>query len=1141
MKFGIGTQIVVLCVALVALTGGVIVLLSYERAGQHLEKEEAKTALRDAKQDTRLVGQQFDLFATALFNDLQFSAHRMAIQSLVDASKRVEKFKEDKDVLTFTPLMLVEFLQSKPQYFRIRFIGKTPEQWVAVFAERRVRPDQRVAFETATLTKAFDDKGTRKSDANDTWEITESLEFLETKNGGLKSQKVDSKNPEWQANVLTVHADSLKYLDKVERHGKKPCVPFPISVLRYGFGIQEPVAILPVAAPVCKQSGDSKKQEVEGAIVIEANLGRILAGLETRLKDPPAGKSDRETWYITRADRTILGTISNEDNGLPQPRAGTTPKEPKIIFEPNDTATIQTRLPGSAMSKDEKNEQSDGWEIQVGKDKLGYYQIARPSKIETPIGLALVKGYPLVKRSEPKSEFYVAGLLIIGASVLALLFARALVRPLKEITRAAGSLAKGDFNVTLPVNRPGEIGILARAFRDMTDELRSRGSELINREARLRAIVDSAAEGIITTNARGIIRSFNQAAEKIFGHAAVDVVGESIAMLLAPSFLEKIGDIEKHLQSTVDNPSSHAREGLGRRRDGSEFPMEVSGNSVLLQDSHRLHVAIVRDITERKQSEVKIRRLNEDLEHRVRERTAALEKANEELGVARDQAMAANRTKSDFLAAMSHELRTPLNAIIGYSEMLQEDVADPGTLADLKRITGAGKHLLTLINDILDLSKIEAGRLDLCLETFEIAGMVRDVISIIDPLVQKKANTLELRSPEAPGTMHADRTRLRQVLFNLLSNACKFTDHGRITLEVQRDAREKGEEVVFTVRDTGIGMTPEQLGKIFQPFMQADTSTTRKYGGTGLGLTITRRFCEMMNGTVDVTSEPGKGSTFTVRLPAHVVLGGAAPVETPAPTPPPAGSRTVLVIDDDPSARDLVGRFLTKEGFHVVLAAGGADGLARARQVRPDLITLDVMMPGMDGWAVLSTLKADPVLKATPVIMLTIVDNQNLGIALGASEYLTKPVDWNRLAILLRRYQDDSRPSIMVVEKEPGRRAMLRQTLEGAGWSVSEAEDAAGARQQIAERRPSVVLMDLLTAAPAEKELVVELRQRAEGQPIPILVLTPQQLGGPQESSAGLPSDGVKQVVCAEELPREQLLRELRNLVQPHDTKGSPK
>jgi signal transduction histidine kinase/CheY-like chemotaxis protein len=490
----------------------------------------------------------------------------------------------------------------------------------------------------------------------------------------------------------------------------------------------------------------------------------------------------------------------------------------------------------------------------------------------------------------------------------------------------------------------------------------------------------------------------------------------------------------------------------------------------------------------------------------------------------------ADRHKSEFLANMSHELRTPLNAIIGYSEMLQEDAADLGAeqfTDDLKKIHAAGKHLLELINAVLDLSKIEAGKMELYLETFEVAGLVKDIGAVMQPLAAKNANRLELQCTDEVGTMRADVTKVRQALLNLLSNACKFTERGTITLAVSREPLDGQDSIVFTVRDTGIGMTPEQLARLFEAFSQADAATTRKYGGTGLGLALSRRLCRMMGGDVSAGSEAGRGSTFTIRLPAWVTEvrePSAAPAPPAAAAPAPLG--TVLVIDDEVSVRDLMQRFLVKEGFRVVIAAGGDEGLRRAREVHPDAITLDVMMPGMDGWAVLAALKADPAVADIPVIMLTIVDDRNLGYALGAADYLTKPIDRERLVAVLRKYRRDL--PVLVVDDDAGLRQLVARMLQAAGYAVVEAENGRAALERLREGPPSVILLDLMMPEMDGFEFLAALRTHEAWRDLPVVVITARDLSA--EDRARL-NGRVERILQKGAYGREALLTEVRALV----------
>lgn len=416
-------------------------------------------------------------------------------------------------------------------------------------------------------------------------------------------------------------------------------------------------------------------------------------------------------------------------------------------------------------------------------------------------------------------------------------------------------------------------------------------------------------------------------------------------------------------------------------------------------------------------------------------RNRQLEESNRELQATARAAEAASRAKSAFLANMSHELRTPLNAIIGYSELLQEELQDLGDeelVGDLNSINVAGKQLLALIGDILDLSKIEAGKMVLAIETFDVAILIEEVVAAVEPLAAKGGNTLEIDCPADIGAMRADELKVRQALFNLLGNATKFTQQGKIALAVAKEKakdssitdgdRANCEFITFSVSDTGIGMSPEQLDKVFDVFAQGDAATTRQYGGTGLGLAISRKFCQLMGGEVEAVSELGAGSTFTIRLPVEVkgeseLAGFQQPQRPPASDgersqqplrapsqvlPPPA---TVLVIDDDPAARELIARCLVNEGFQVHASASGEAGLQVAKELRPDAITLDVMMPSMDGWAVLQALKADPDLANIPAIVVTFVNDKDHGLALGAAEYLTKPIDYKRFAALVSQYQ----------------------------------------------------------------------------------------------------------------------------------------
>jgi signal transduction histidine kinase/CheY-like chemotaxis protein len=660
---------------------------------------------------------------------------------------------------------------------------------------------------------------------------------------------------------------------------------------------------------------------------------------------------------------------------------------------------------------------------------------------------------------------------------LTFIILRSIAVPLHRLVGAIDGLSAGDLSVPIPRAGSDEIGAMAHTLALFRDSLRERDRFAAEAEAQRKTIAAAIAtisEGFVLYDSNDRIVLFNEQFRAIYpGLADIIKQGTTFGEVLEAVVLRSLVDLGNQ------SPQDWIAERRARREHSGGFAEYRYGGRYIRISERRIQdggtVAVYSDITELRQH-------------------------NLELEQARELSEVANRTKSQFLANMSHELRTPLNAIIGYSEILQEDAADGGQehfITDLKKIEGAGRHLLGLINDILDLSKVEAGKMEVFIEEVDIPSLLEEVGAIIRPLVGKSGNTLELHVAPEIGSIRTDRTKVKQCLLNVLSNASKFTQNGKLTLAIERTERAT---VQMTISDTGIGMSPEQLGRLFQAFSQADASTTKKFGGTGLGLAITRHFCRLLGGDISATSRAGQGSTFEIVIqdqtagpPRPEATNGLSAESTPNSNDDSA-SITVLVVDDDAASRDLLTTNLKREGYRTVQARGGDEALELALKLRPDAITLDVLMPKTDGWAVLGALKANPELCDIPVIMVTVAPDRGIGLSLGAAEVMTKPVDRAELTALLRHLLSREGP-ILLVEDDLATRETVRSTIGKMGLTVAEVTNGRLALSWLAENpAPALILLDLMMPEMDGFEFLDTFNSRADWRHVPVVVITAKQL-----------------------------------------------
>lgn len=636
-----------------------------------------------------------------------------------------------------------------------------------------------------------------------------------------------------------------------------------------------------------------------------------------------------------------------------------------------------------------------------------------------------------------------------------------------------------------PLNSPvlgpdGGVYCIIHWVEDVTKSQR----ELRASEERERSILDAAYDAFVAIDAGSVITAWNRQAEKTFGWSRDEAIGRSLVeTIIPPQYREAHHRGLGHFLATGEGPVlNRPLEITALRRSGEEFPVELAIWSLQVGDSYCFN-AFLRDITERKRTE-------------------------EELHQAKAMAEAANYAKSDFLAKMSHELRTPLNAIIGFSELLEAHTF--GELNERQQryvgnVLSSGRHLLQLINDILDLSKVEAGHMELALSEFDVGTALREARTIVATLADKKRLSLEIEVEDAIPVLTADQSKFKQILYNLLSNAIKFTpEGGQIRLTVRRAAegavREGGEWIEVAVADTGIGLRPEDQERIFGTFEQVDSAYGREQEGTGLGLALSRKLVELHGGWIWVESELGKGSVFRFILPLapRAVTPAAFAIASSGMVSSAGSGPLVLVVEDDSQAGDLLTQHLTQAGYRVARASSGDQAVALARELRPDAITLDILLPDQDGLKVLSQLKVFPETRDIPVVVVSLTENRELGFSLGVVDWLVKPVNRDDLLAAVRRAFAGTKaaavPTVLVVDDEPPTVELLTDMLTTQGFRVLAAHDG---RQGIAlarTERPDLIVLDLLMPELTGFDVVRELREHHECREIPILIFSVKDL-----------------------------------------------
>lgn len=762
--------------------------------------------------------------------------------------------------------------------------------------------------------------------------------------------------------------------------------------------------------------------------------------------------------------------------------------------------------------------------------------------------------------------------IILGAA-LSIFLAHIISKPMKALAEQAEGIGAGNFEQKTIYEGKDALGRLASSFNKMAEELKSKISMLKEDEVKYRALFEASNNAVFIMDREKFLEC-NQQTVKMFGCAPEDIIGQS-PLKFSPS-TQPDGSLSK--ESATKKIAAAFRGEHQRfywqhiRLDGSAFDAEVSLNLTHIANKPVLQ-AIVQDISQRKKAEQKIEALARGLEKRVKTRTSELEAAQEamvnlveDLNISRDELkkraleleemnveiQEATRLKSQFLANMSHELRTPLNSIIGFTGIILQGLTGEISGEQRKQLNlvyGSAKHLLGLINDVLDLSKIEAGKIEIIPSEFEVRELIQTVENMVSPMLKEKGLTLQVAvSKEVPAMIYHDKNRIKQVLINLLSNATKFTESGQIGLTVRPSLLDAGGAVedfgkedissvqgpaaslVFSVSDTGMGIKAEHLSDIFTEFKQIKDSLREKSAGTGLGLAICKKMVEMMGGRIWVESEYGRGSRFHFVIPLKETVGRKRPPVV-LPETLDRSRKLVLTIDDESEAQKILKTYLKSEGYEVLQAYNGTEAMQLAKKYHPFAITLDIVMPGKDGWDILHNLKKDPQTEGIPVICISILDNREMGLSLGAIEYMVKPVDREQLIEELHRLEKRFRIcDILIVDDDPHAVELLTEYLDREGsYMIRKAYGGEEGLSRVKESRPDLIILDLMMPEVDGFEVIGQLKKAQETSNIPIIIVSAKEL---TEEEVEFLNSNIEKIMRKDDFSKENLLRDVKRALK---------